>query len=202
MAQLPAFLVNAETKKESWWSRDFPAPDQPPSLDMSPDEALSWLKRRLTVLSREASGFRWSDYGELYYGLERLPEPLALMLWELTGPLVSAGYKMHGAGPVMLQRYGERALPGLLRLVESDPVTTLEFARYVEAPGMAPLAARALLKLKKARPLAIGWLRKHRHTAHGTDPADPGCGGAAWRGARRGGARITLVCGGRSRGAC
>jgi len=166
MAQLPAFLIKSETDKKNRWANDHPKPDQPPRLDMTGDEALAWLKHRLIALNRVSSNtVRFSNYCSLYEGLERLPDPLALMLWELTGTLVNVGWHWHGAGPVMLSRFGEAALPGMLKLVESDPVTALDFARYLDTPGMAPLAARALLKLKKARALAIDWLRKHRHTA-------------------------------------
>ena len=47
MAQLPAFLVKAETEKKNYWSNDHPKPDQPPRLDMTEDEALAWLRTRL-----------------------------------------------------------------------------------------------------------------------------------------------------------
>ena len=43
------------------------------------------------------------------------------MLWQLTGTLVNVGWHWHGAGPVMISRFGEAALPGMLKLVRTLP---------------------------------------------------------------------------------
>lgn len=168
MTELPKFITMAETTKKYSWAPPLPTPHSPPRADMTPEEVLTWLKQRLTDINRDhARGIGLSNYEKLYDGLERLPDPLALMLWELTGPLVNYGlrYETQDVAPTMLSRFGEQACPGLLKLIESDPVFTFPFADYVDAPGIAPLAARALLKLKKARPLAIQWLKKYPRTA-------------------------------------
>jgi len=51
----------------------------------------------------------------------------------------------------------------------------LEAAKAVGATAIAPHAARALVRLKKVKPLAISWLRSHpRHALHGLLPAAVG----------------------------
>jgi hypothetical protein len=152
MAQFPAFIVKTELEASS----------QASTPDMSVAESLVWLTQRLTVLSQER---RYNSYYMLYDVLERLPEPLALMLWELTGPLLCDNPPLEDVSSGMLLRFGEAALPGLLKLIEANPVLALPLARHVDAPEIAPLAARAMARLKKARPLAMDWLRACRRTA-------------------------------------
>jgi hypothetical protein len=86
------------------------------------------------------------------------------MLWEIGSPFL-AGYYWADSFHPMLQRFGERAMPGVSRLLEADPVGVLQMVVDVDAAEIAPHAARALLKLKKARPFAITWIRRHRKTA-------------------------------------
>jgi hypothetical protein len=65
----------------------------------------------------------------------------------------------------MLSRFGERALPGLIKIVEADPTALLPCVKEVETPALAPIAARAFLKLKKAREHGRAWLRAHPRAA-------------------------------------
>ena len=99
----------------------------------------------------------------MFCGIELQPDALSLTLWNCAGPL--AGYMMRDSYPRMMARFGERALPGLLKQIEADPIDMLDHVQDVDASEIAPHAARALLKLKKARAPAMQWLRKHRTTA-------------------------------------
>jgi predicted DNA-binding WGR domain protein len=168
MQQLPSFLLKAEaTRKKYRWGNDIPASAEAPTPDMSVEDALAWLAKRLTAINRVSSfTIGCSSYDALYESLERLPESLALMLWELTGPLRNGSAPLDDAGVKMLSRFGEAALPGLLKLIEATPIDALALARHVDAPEIAPLAARAMLRLKKtAHVLAMNWLRAYRRTA-------------------------------------
>ena len=199
MTGLAAFLIEAEAAPRPSWGKKPAAPERAPSKAMSPDEALAWLTQRLVVLNRASHGqVRWSNYGQLYETLERLPEPLALALWELTGPALNAGVYWDYVGPAMLLRFGERALPGLLKLIESDPVLALEFAAQVDAPGIAPFAARALLAPEEGA--GAGDRMAARPSAHGHDAPDPRRRGRPRRGARRRRERPALVRQRRPRG--
>jgi hypothetical protein len=64
----------------------------------------------------------------------------------------------------MLVRFDERAVPGLAAVVAADPADFLPLVATVDAAGLAPAAARAFLRIKKARPAAAAWLRAHPDT--------------------------------------
>jgi predicted DNA-binding WGR domain protein len=167
MASLPATIAKIEARPNKYdWAHIQPPAEPLPAKNASEAEALAWLSRRLTGLNRDKSDrIRLSEYEGLYSGLEHQPPALAMMLWELTDPLLNVGLQLDEAGPAMLERFGEAALPGLVKLIESDPIGALEFSSDADAAPIAPLAARALFRLKKARALAILWLRRHRRTA-------------------------------------
>jgi predicted DNA-binding WGR domain protein len=163
MKELPNFLVKTEAKlaKEA-----VAQPASAPTSGMSEDQALAWLAQMLTTLY-DAGDIRRDYYSNFYHVLERLPEPLAIMFWEQTRQMLKeTSVYWTDIGSMMPARFGERALPGLLKLIETDPAA-LECARWVDAPDIAPLAARAFShgRLKKARALATDWLRGHWRTA-------------------------------------
>src|SRR5262249_52531240 len=90
LADLPDRLAELE-KTPRWGWQTIPAPASPlPKPDAPDDEALAWLAQRLTQLTRET---RWAvrNYAAFYYSLDLQPAPLALMLWELTGPILHVG---------------------------------------------------------------------------------------------------------------
>jgi hypothetical protein len=169
LAELPAVIAQCEAEKKSTWY-EVPAPSvQPPKQGDPEDQVLKWLDQRLMELYRaKYNAINYTGYEHLFDGIERQPDALALMLWQSPGPVLSCGYGSYvwrEFFPDMMARFGERALPGLLKQMELDPVLLLENALGIEASDIAPHAARALLKLKKARTPAIAWLRKYRRTA-------------------------------------
>jgi len=94
-----------------------------------------------------------------------LPEPLGLAVWN--GYPGAQWYGWEGIeAPVraLLARHGEAALPGLLHLAAAQPEVGLRVAQNIDAPGLVPVALAAR-RLKKARPLALDWLRRHPGTA-------------------------------------
>lgn len=166
MAALAATVRGLEQVPKSGWPSDLPLTEPLVAEGAAPEDALAWLARRLAAL-HGAGSYRLyhCELARLYYALEQQPAPLALMLWELTGPLLNVGVSLPDALPAMTARFGEAALTGLVKLVEADPLQVLPLVADVDAPAIAPLAARALLRLKKVRAPAAAWLRRHRRTA-------------------------------------
>ncbi|KQO83436.1 DUF4132 domain-containing protein [Rhizobium sp. Leaf262] len=127
------------------------------------------LEDVLAFVSRRVSEFQdyyaagYYDWDKLIGGIEKQFDSFSLTLWGQ--PKVLPSYYMGDICPRMIDRFGERALPGLIRNLESDPIGMLEHVKDVDFAGIAPLAARALLKLKKARIPAMQWLRLYRRTA-------------------------------------
>jgi hypothetical protein len=94
-----------------------------------------------------------------------LPEPLSLAIWN--GYPGAQWYDWQGLQrPVsaLLARHGEAALPGLVNLATAQPEVGLRLAMNIDDPGLVPVALAAV-RLKKARPLALDWLRRHPSTA-------------------------------------
>lgn len=167
MEDLPGFLSAAEKKIEGM--SDLPRPASPPAPGASGEEALIWLRARLAQLGEEVRGYAYNGtaYVNLFRTMEKLPEPLALAFWE-TPRLAFRSYVVWAfTGPQMLSRFGERALPGLLKLGEAKLAVALEAASRTDASEVAPMAARAFLRPrpKKDKALAARWLRRHWRTA-------------------------------------
>ncbi|WP_298952156.1 DUF4132 domain-containing protein [uncultured Methylobacterium sp.] len=166
MTDLPAFVDEAEAHRPDQGWVKIPAPDTAPPRGDS-DALLAWLGARIAQIDRACRYWVPSPYHGLVGGLEKQPEALALALWSLTGVVAGHGHVSEWPAIVatMLDRFGEKAVPGLVALVETDPVRLLPSVLTVDAAALAPLAARALAQLKKAREPALAWLRRHRRTA-------------------------------------
>ncbi|MGV1953624.1 WGR and DUF4132 domain-containing protein [Agrobacterium vitis] len=127
-------------------------------------DVLGFIYERVMQIHRAKSyAINSSGWNTLFAGIDRQPDALALVLWSCPG--VATGYFADDVYPRMMARFGERGLPGLLRQIEGDPIGMIDRAKDVDASEIAPHAARALLKLKKARVPAMQWLRTHRQTA-------------------------------------
>lgn len=164
--ELPALLTEIETQPGNTWPKIEPPSMPLPAPGSAPEHALLWLETRLNEIWRQSSwavGSRGWD--ALYAAIEKQPEALALALWGCAGPTNSCHYYWTGAFNVFMERFGERAAPGFVGLVENDPIGMLELGYTVDTAEIAPLAARAFLKLKKARVPAASWMRRHRRTA-------------------------------------
>ena len=168
MDELPATIAQCEAERRTdiGWREMVPPPSVPPPEPGTPeDEVLKWLSHRLVEVCRVRFGMSDIGYEHLMAGIERQPDSLALTLWQSPSAVLSDYYRWRDFFLEMMARFGERALPGLLKQMELDPVLLLENALGIEASEIAPHAARALFKLKKARASAIVWLRKYRRTA-------------------------------------
>lgn len=159
-----------------------PEPETPiPQKTDSEEVVAAWLVTRIQQLHAASIRIYYDHpYTSLYRELIHLPATVALRLWELTQPMRERFYGIEAVGEAMLARFGEAVLPGLLSVIESDPIGGLTIAQTVGSAAIAPLAARALLRLKKAKPLAIDWLLAHpRHALIGLLPDAVGKPGAA-----------------------
>lgn len=161
---LIAAIAEYEAKPLPDWYGVPPRSRPLPQVGDDEETILGFVYERVMQIYRARSwGINSSGWSKLFSGIERQPESLALMLWSCPG--VATGYYNEDVYPRMMARFGERALPGLLKQIESDPIGMLDLAKDLDASEIAPHAARALLKLKKARVAAMQWLRRHRETA-------------------------------------
>jgi len=103
----------------------------------------------------------WQAYrgfkASYWYSLEArvallLPGEMGLAFWNAL-----AGENWYSAG-VMVARYGVRALPGLLLAIQQRPAQDMVLAMGIGAVELAPVFARAFVKLKTARDTARAWL--------------------------------------------
>ncbi|XYD09137.1 WGR domain-containing protein [Methylobacterium sp. NMS12] len=154
------------TEAEALYDMPIPPPAEPvPAADADPATALAWLDRRLDLDRDAFTGFFYFNYGPWFRMVGWQPEPLALMLWEQTGPQRAHYVAWRRTIAVMLSRFGARAVPGLVRLVAADPAQLLPEVEPVDAADLAPVAARAFHRTRKLRPAAAAWLRAHPRTA-------------------------------------
>jgi hypothetical protein len=116
--------------------------------------------------------------GHLATTILELSEPNALRVME-TGRLDGLNW-YYPVAPALLARYEVRAIPGLMRYAELDPISALGAFEPVASTRIAPLAADALVRLKKGRPLAKAWLERFpEHAAAGLIPIAIGPAGKA-----------------------
>ena len=164
MAELAAEI--RATEAEAKHDLPIPPPAEPvPAADAPPEAALAWLERRLDMEREAFTGFFYFNYGPWLQGIGWQPDPLALMLWEKTGPLIGSYCFRHQLVAAMVLRFGERAIPALARLVAAEPSYGMALIETVDAAGIAPVAARIFVRTKRMRPAAIAWLTAHRRTA-------------------------------------
>ncbi|WP_342152887.1 DUF4132 domain-containing protein [Methylorubrum sp. SB2] len=157
---LAGAIREAEARAE--YDMPIPPPAEPVPADDAPaDAALAWLDRRLDLTREDFAGFYYFNYGPWFRAVPWQPEPLALLLWEKTGPLLANYGDWRATIAGMVVRFGERAVPGLAALVAAEPTDMLPPIATVDAAGLAPVVARAFLRIKRARPAAVAWLRAH-----------------------------------------
>lgn len=159
------FIHGAEKGKQSNW-KPMPTPDSLPAPgELSGEQWVKWLVRRLEAARSANAYISSTDYSNLYDSIHTHHDTLSLALWEMPSVAQSLYLYWESTTLRMFKRFGERAAPGFGALVSSDPLGLLQIAIAVDSAEIAPTAARALTKLKKARVLAIPWLRRYRHTA-------------------------------------
>ncbi|QEI05533.1 DUF4132 domain-containing protein [Pigmentiphaga aceris] len=164
--KLGDFIHATEGGKQSNWRPMPPTAAPLPAVDeLSGEEWVTWLTQRLSAARAANTYISSTEYAKLYDTLPTHHETLTLALWELSTVALECYVTWEPTVARMFKRFGERAAPGMAALVGSDPLGMLELALPVDSAHIAPHAARALAKLKKAHALAVPWLRRHRHTA-------------------------------------
>ena len=94
-----------------------------------------------------------------------LPDDLGLAVWNGYPGAQWYGWEgIEAPARAVLARYGEAALPGLLSLAAAQPELGLRVAQSIDDAALVPVALAAR-RLKKARPFALDWLRRHPETA-------------------------------------
>jgi predicted DNA-binding WGR domain protein len=159
------FVHDTEKGAQSSW-KPMPTPDSFPAPgELSGEQWVRWLERRLLAARAAGAYLTSTQYAALYDTIHVHHDTLALALWEL--PTVALSFYLYWEPTVarMFTRFGELAAPGFAALVGADPLRMLPLAMPVDNADIAPHAARALTKLKKARVHAIPWLRRYRSTA-------------------------------------
>lgn len=166
-AALVAFIRDTEKELEgNQWARA-PAPSAPlPESSASEQNVLTWLSRRFDELASSVPRHAWGRYSRLADVVHHQPESLALLLWDEPAAMQLAyGLDWLQVVEAMLSRFGARALPGLARQVEANPTALLPCVEEIDTPALAPVAARAFMKLKKMRAHGLAWLRAHPRAA-------------------------------------
>ncbi|HQC79478.1 MAG TPA: DUF4132 domain-containing protein [Accumulibacter sp.] len=167
VASVLATVTEAERSIARQKDRPIPEFETPlPNRGVDESELANWVARRATQLLEAdiVDGYR-HPYHRLIHALPVLPDVIALRLWEQTGLIRSGNCNWWIDEQALLARFGERALPGFLGMLGADPIAGLTALQAVDAHDIAPFAARAFVQLKKARPLAIAWLKNHPRAA-------------------------------------
>jgi predicted DNA-binding WGR domain protein len=95
-----------------------------------------------------------------------LPAPAGLAVWNSypAAQWYPSG-DAHATIRAILARFGEAGFPGLAQFAKAHAEIGLAVALAVDSTRLVPAVLHALCKLKKAKPLAIEWLRAHPRTA-------------------------------------
>lgn len=105
-------------------------------------------------------------YGESPEIVLIFPDAAGLALWNSYPAKYWKYYYDPGDSiAAILARHGEAALPGLVAYVQSNAESGLAIAMPVDSVQLVPTALHALRNLKKAKAVAIAWLRAHAATA-------------------------------------
>lgn len=107
------------------------------------------------------------DLKDYYFGaspgaLLLLPEAAMLALWNgLPGNFWSDWQDNAPGVRAILARVGVAAMPGLVAYVGANPEKGLAIAASIDSVRIAPVALHALRNLKKAKDVALTWIRAH-----------------------------------------
>ena len=105
-------------------------------------------------------------YKAQLFPLMLLPDAAMLAVWNsLPAQHWYLGYGKPDVISAVLARHGAAALPAFARFVAAYPEIGLDMASIADCPLITPVALNTLHRLKRARPLAMAWLRAHAGTA-------------------------------------
>lgn len=164
MNDLSAKLAAVDANDRYSWKSAPVAETSVPPAQAGVDAILDWLSKRLIQLGA-SNGAYYAGLANMWGIMHLQPEPLALLFWSHPRATTQGYTRWENIVPAMLNRFGERAAPGLGKLIETDPAGILPLVQKIDAGEIAPPAARALLRLKKARAPGRDWLRAHPRTA-------------------------------------
>jgi predicted DNA-binding WGR domain protein len=167
LSELVSFIDRTEKQNSAYtWVKVEPPLEPVPTESDTEQHVRTWLSRRIDQFAsvRRYSGV--GGYASLFNTVDRLPDPLALLLWEKpTAMHLGYGINWPSRITTMLSRFGETAVPGLVKNVEAEPTEMLPIVKDIGTPSLAPVAARAFMKLKKARAPGRAWLQAHPRAA-------------------------------------
>lgn len=163
LSELPAQIAAAEAHPPTYGPQ-WPTAAPLPSADADVAQWLSWLGTRCDALATNVNYF-WGVYANICSAVANQPEALAMLLWSRPRFVAACHLEWRRVVPAMMIRFGDKAVEGLLGHLRSNPVEILPLVKEIDAPQIAPIAARAMLRLKKARAAGRDWLRAHPRTA-------------------------------------
>lgn len=97
--------------------------------------------------------------------LTRLPEPVAVAIWNGMPTRHWSTWAVAEAAATLLHRFGLQLRPGLVNVVSAYPEQGFDIAQPCFSVELVPLAAHVLKNTKKARNKAAAWLRRHAEDA-------------------------------------
>jgi hypothetical protein len=122
MTNLPAVIGQCESTWRKNKPQEYRQPYEPvPKPGTPEDKTLRWLEDRLLEICDLSSSWYKTGYGQLFKSILGQPDPLALLLWR-SSPILANQAHWKKIFPEMMNRFGEHALPGLLKQIELDPV--------------------------------------------------------------------------------
>ncbi len=164
LAGLASFIRAVEADPPDYFDGPKVDVEQCPALDAPEDLVLHWLRDRFSQLL-SPGWYLIGDYKWLMAGIAWQPEPLSLLLWDVAGARSAFVVGTTEVLAAMVARFGKRTVPVLVKVVEDDLPGMLPLVAAVDTPELAPVAALALSKVKRARQAAMDWLRRHPRTA-------------------------------------
>ncbi|NRF72238.1 DUF4132 domain-containing protein [Aquincola sp. S2] len=109
---------------------------------------------------------RYSSYSCSPELLLMLPAPVGLAIWNsYPAAQWNTWGEVEAQVRAIVATFREAALPGLANFAQAHPEHGLRIALAADSTRFVPGVLHALRNLKKAKPLAIDWLRAHPRTA-------------------------------------
>ncbi|WP_400770660.1 DUF4132 domain-containing protein [Methylosinus sporium] len=163
LSELPKQIAAAEARPPIY-GPPWPTAAPLPSADADLAQWLSWLGTRCDALAPSVN-YLWGIYANICAAVASQPEELAMLLWSRPRFVAACHLEWKRVVPAMMIRFGDKAVEGLLGHLRSNPVEILPLVEEIDAAEIAPIAARAMLRLKKGRAAGRDWLRAHPRTA-------------------------------------
>lgn len=158
-------------------AHELPEPGALPAEGTTEAAVADWLEARIVSLMALREGWASYDfhpYDSLLYGIPFMPAPIALRIWQYP-QLMRLLYSRETNAEVMCARFGEAAMPTVLKMVESAPVEYQKLVLKLDDSRLAVPVVFGGAQRKTAKMAAQLWCSRYpRAAAFGLIPAAVG----------------------------